>query len=97
MLINALRVTEENEMAKLFEKNYKNNPYIYRMVNVLSSFCRNYAEANRVLEKNPCDTRSLMVKGYCNDFARWLSENTGFDFGEIGTMITKMIESENEE
>lgn len=33
MLINALQRTEENEMAKLFEKNYKNNPYIYRMDN----------------------------------------------------------------
>ena len=29
-------------MAKLFENNYRTNPYVYGMVNVLSSFCRDY-------------------------------------------------------
>ena len=82
---------------KLFEKNYRNNPYIYRVVNVLSSFCTNYAEANRALDKNPNDTRSLMVRAYCMDFASWLSESTGKGFGDVGDMIIKMMESENDE
>ena len=84
-------------MAKLFENNYRTNPYVYGMVNVLSSFCRDYAEANRALEKNPDDTRCMMVRAYCFDFANWLSETTGLDYGSVGQLIVRMMEAENDE
>ena len=71
-------------MAKLFENNYRTNPYVYGMVNVLSSFCRDYAEANSALEKNPDDTRCMMVRAYCVDFANYLSETTGLGYGNVG-------------
>ena len=58
-------------MVKLFENNYKHNPYVYGMVNVLSSFCRDYNEANRALEKYPNDTRCMMIRAYCVDFANF--------------------------
>ena len=51
-------------MAKLIKTNYKTNPYVYGMVNVLSSFCRDYNEANRALEKMPNDARCMMVRAY---------------------------------
>ena len=79
-------------MAKLFENNYKHNPYVYGMVNVLSSFCRDYNEANRALEKNPNDTRCMMVRSYCVDFANWLSETTEMDYGTVGQLIVRMME-----
>ena len=68
-------------MAKLFENNYRTNPYVYGMVNVLSSFCRDYNEANRVLEKHPNDTRCMLRRDYCVDLANWLSETTELDSG----------------
>ena len=84
-------------MAKLFENNYKHNPYVYGMVNVLSSFCRDYNEANRALEKNPNDTRCMMVRAYCIDFANWLSETTEMDYGSVGQLIVRMMEAGNDE
>ena len=50
-----------NKMAKLIKTNYKTNPYVYGMVNVLSSFCRDYNEANKALEKMPNDARWIMM------------------------------------
>ena len=85
------------EMAKLFENNYRHNPYVYGMVNVLSSFCRDYNEANRALEKYPNDTRSMMVRTYCVDFANWLSETTEMDYGSVGELIVRMMEAGSDE
>ena len=59
-------------MAKLIKTNYKTNPYVYGMVNVLSSFCRDYNEANKALEKMPNDARCMMVRAYGYDFAKGL-------------------------
>ena len=84
-------------MAKLFENNYRTNPYIYGMVNVISSFCRDYNEANRVLEKRPNDTRCMMMKTYCNEFLVWLSDTTESDFGTVGKMVMKMLEVDSDE
>ena len=84
-------------MAKLFENNYRTNPYVYGMVNVLSSFCRDYNEANRALEKSPNDTRCMMVRAYCVDFANWLSETTEMDYGTVGQLIVRMMEVGNGE
>ena len=84
-------------MAKLFENNYKTNPYVYGMVNVLSSFCRDYADASKALEKNPIDTRCIMIRTYCVDFANWLSEVTQLDYGSVGELIVRMMEAGEDE
>ncbi len=84
-------------MAKLIDNKYRTNPYVYGMVNVLSSFCRDYAEANRALERNPNDTRCMMIREYCYDFARFMSETTGRDFRMVGELIEKMLEAGNDE
>ena len=84
-------------MAKLFENNYRTNPYVYGMVNVLSSFCRDYAEANSALEKNPDDTRCMMVRAYCVDFANYLSETTGLGYGNVGELIVRMMKAGSDE
>ena len=84
-------------MARLFETNYRANPYVYRMVNVLHSFCRDYDEANKVLKRNPNDTRCMMVRTYCVDFANWLSETTGMDYGSVGQLIVRMMEVGDDE
>ena len=83
-------------MAKLFENNYRTNPYIYGMVNVLASFCRDYNDANRALEKHPNDTRCMMVREYCVDFANLRSETTGLDYGSVGQLIVRMMEVDDE-
>ena len=67
------------------------------MVNVLSSFCRDYAEANRALEKNPDDTCCMMVRAYCVDFANYLSETTGLGYGNVGELIVRMMEAGSDE
>ena len=84
-------------MAKLFENNYKTNPYVYGMINVLSSFCRDYNDANRALERHPNDTRCMMVRAYCFDFANWLSEMLALDYGSVGQLIVRMMEAANDE
>ena len=84
-------------MARLFENNYSNNPYVYGVVNVLYNFCRDYDEAGKILTKNPEDTRGKMVRGYCVDFANWLSETTGLGYGSIGQLIVRMMEAEGYE
>ena len=84
-------------MAKLIKTNYKTNPYVYGMVNVLSSFCRDYNEANKALEKMPNDARCMMVRSYCVDFANWLSETTEMDYGTVGQLIVRMMEVGNGE
>ena len=81
-------------MAKLFENNYRTNPYVYGMVNVLSSFCRDYAKA---LEKMPNDARCMMVRAYCVDFANYLSETTGLGYGNVGELIVRMMEAGSDE
>ena len=84
-------------MAKLIKTNYKTNPYVYGMVNVLSSFCRDYNEANKALEKMPNDARCMMVRAYCFDFANWLSETTGLEYDSVGQLIVRMMEAGNDE
>ena len=84
-------------MAKLIKTNYKTNPYVDGMVNVLSSFCRDYNEANKALEKMPNDARCMMVRAHCFDFANWLSETTGLEYGSVGQLIVRMMEAENDE
>ena len=59
------------------EKNYGNNPYVYGLVNVLYSFCRDYGEAKETLKRCPDDRRSMMIKGWCVDFADWILSRTG--------------------
>ena len=84
-------------MAKLFENNYQTNPYVYGMVNVLSSFCRDYDEAQKVLERNPNDIRAAMVRAYCVDFANYLSETMEADYRTVGKTIIRMMEAGNDE
>ena len=72
--------------------NYARNPYVYGMVNVFVSFCRDYADAQKALERNPEDIRGVMVRDYCFAFADWLSAATGLDRKGIGEMLLKMME-----
>lgn len=79
------------------KKYYARNPYVYGMVNVLVSFCRDYADAQKALEKNPEDVRGIMVRDYCFGFADWLSAATGLDRKGIGEMLLKMMEGGTDE
>ena len=84
-------------MASIIEKNYSKNPYVYDMVNVLWRFCKDYDEAQRTLAKNPNEIRAALVRAYCLEFARWLSETMEADFYVVGETIVRMMEEGYEE
>lgn len=45
----------------------------------------------------PNDARCMMVRSYCFDFANWLSETTGLDYGSVGQLIVRMMEASDDE
>ena len=83
-------------MASLIENNYSKNPYIYDVVNVLWRFCKDYDESQKALIKNPTEIRAALVRAYCMEFARWLSETMQADFMTVGETIARMMEEGNE-
>ena len=78
------------------KKRYEKNPYAYAVVNALCCFARDYADAKTDLEKKPGDEHALIVIDFCIDFADWLHDATGFSRQEIGQMILKMAEEEEQ-
>ena len=84
-------------MATIIEKNYRTNPYVYGVINAISSFCRDYDESQKVLARNPNDIRAAMVRAYCVDFANWLSETMASDYKTVGETIVRMMEEGNDE
>ena len=80
-------------MESIVPNNYKNNPYVYDMVNVATRFCRDYDDFQKALAKNPNDIRAALVRAYCMDFATWLSKMMAADFKTVGETIVRMMEA----
>ena len=84
-------------MTPVIQKNYSKNPYVYDMVNVLWRFCKDYDEAQKTLAKNPTEVRAALVRAYCMEFSRWLSESLRADFKTVTETIVRMMEDGNDE
>ena len=83
-------------MASVIKKNYKNNPYVYDIVNALWRLFRDYDEAQKTLNKNPTDIRAVLTRDYCMEFIRFMSETMEMGVKETSDTIVRMMGEGNE-